>query len=149
MKRIGKFLIGLCFIIAGGFLSLFFLKAEPFNNIPLYLSIIIAIVVFVTLIANTFTNDNVITKEQRKAIMFTSLFELNGENDTEDLRLIRAMVNKKLKYSRKNKNMIQASKELCGKNCKCSELRKQNLCNKCGVYKAYVEYLQEHTDDKE
>ena len=95
-------------------------------------------------------NDNDEIAEQVKKSPITTTFVLlqnfNPEKNIKELRRLRKRVNQKISRSETNKLMIQATKEICGKNCKCQTTRKRGECEYCDMYDAYVNYLKEQQE---
>jgi hypothetical protein len=84
-------------------------------------------------------------KEKRITITETEpiiwrILKLDNETDVNLLRDIQSVTKKKLLKSNRNKCIIQATKELCGKNCKCTSIKKTKTCT-CGMFEEYVNYL--------
>lgn len=72
-----------------------------------------------------------------------SLHDTEIDDWIADVRAVRNTINTKLKTNQTNKAYTQAKKTLCGKNCICKDLKKQDLCKECGVFKEYVKYLKD------
>ena len=85
--------------------------------------------------------------DDRVSILFQILYSLDNEKDIKILRRIRKRVNQRIASSDTNKKMIKATKDLCGKNCKCKEIKKLDGCETCKLYDSYVEYLLKVTDE--
>lgn len=86
-------------------------------------------------------------KKEPIKILFPILYDLDNEKDIRVLRRIRKRVNQKIAQSTTNKKMVQATKDLCGKNCKCKEIKKFGGCETCKLYDSYVEYLLKVTEE--
>ena len=76
------------------------------------------------------------------------LYRLDNEEDIIMLRTIRRRVNNKIQSSKTNKLMVQATKDICGKNCKCKKQKVYDGCDTCKVYDEYVKYLQKYTKEE-
>ena len=75
------------------------------------------------------------------------VIRLNNEDDVMLLRDLQTLIRKKLSHSVKNKMIIKATKELCGKQCKCLSVKKARACT-CGMFDEYVKYLSsEQTEE--
>lgn len=85
-------------------------------------------------------------EEESKDVIYQTI-KLDNEKDVSLLRTLRTLINRKLSTSSTNKNMILASKELCGKNCKCKDIKNADQCT-CGMYDAYVQYLCSKQEQK-
>lgn len=87
-------------------------------------------------------------KEHPFTTIQNMLYHLDNNEDIIKLRAIRRRVNKKIQSSKTNKLMIQATKDICGKNCKCKKQKAYDGCDTCKVYDEYVKYLQKYTDEE-
>ena len=89
-------------------------------------------------------NDKIAEQVQNtpKNTMVSLLLQLDPEDDIKFLKRLRKYVNTKISHSNTNKHMIRATKEICGKNCKCPVIKKSAGCEYCDMYDAYVEYLK-------
>ena len=85
-------------------------------------------------------------KESPTKAVFSLIVNLDPEEHIKELRSLRTIINNKITRSETNKLMIVATKNICGKNCKCPEVRKNGYCKNCEMYEAYVNYLKQYQE---
>jgi hypothetical protein len=145
--------VGLLFGICGALVFFIWTDATCFNinrvEMALYAKILSTIAIGGCCVVLSLTITSFDTKKplNTKGIMYTELFNLDPEEDVYCIRRVKSMMNNKLNYSRTNKLMIKAKKDICGKNCKCTQIKKSQGCIDCGVFNEYVEYLKEYTKE--
>ena len=152
MKKFLNNLINIVFIGAISVLLVFvWQKFWIFQNLELFEQIIVTIPSgLLTLLIMLFNSKDSENDKHMKRIRnnpigltFTLLHNFDPEKHIKELRRLRTRVNQKISRSETNKIMIQASKDICGKNCKCKEIRKIQMCEDCKMYEAYVQYLKD------